>query len=134
MEDNRADVFLIREAIEMANGNIEFEVLTDGEKAIRYFEEGEQGSGRAAPALVILDINLPKRQGGEVLKSIRVGRQSAKLPVLVVTSSGSERDREEMRKLGISGYFRKPSDYADFLKLGEVVKDLLAPQSTDPRM
>jgi len=81
---------------------------------------------------MILDINLPKKHGGQVLQHMRKTRRCATALVLVVTSSDSLRDRETMAKLGANGYFRKPSDYEHFMKLGSLVKELLdhKPDST----
>ena len=125
VEDNRADVFLIREAIEAAEIKAELEVVDDGDKAIKFFEAIDLDDRRACPCLLILDINLPKRPGNEVLAHMRRTRRCPDAQVLVVTSSDSDRDREEMRNLGVKVYFRKPSDYAAFMKLGDIVKELL---------
>lgn len=125
MEDDSADVFLISEAINMANPEVELEVVNDGEKAIRFFEKIDSDDNLTCPALVILDINLPKKHGGQVLQQMRKSRRCAKALVLVVTSSDSARDRETMANLGANGYFRKPSDYDHFMKLGGLVKELL---------
>jgi len=118
-------VFLIREAIRGANLDADLHVLQDGERAIRFLEEVEHDPTASAPDLIILDINLPKRSGREVAGKMRAIPRFDHAPVVVVTSSDSERDREDMGKLGISAYFRKPSEYASFMKLGELVKGLL---------
>ena len=125
-------MFLISEAINAANPNVSLEVLNDGEKAIRFFENIDGDDNLICPALVILDINLPKKHGGQVLQHMRKTRRCASAMVLVVTSSDSMRDRETMAKLGANGYFRKPSEYEDFMKLGGLVKELLEnkPDST----
>jgi two-component system, chemotaxis family, response regulator Rcp1 len=125
VEDDSADVFLISEAIVTANPNVSLEVVNDGEKAIRYFEKIDSDDSLICPALVILDINLPKKHGGQVLQHMRKTRRCSTAMVLVVTSSDSARDRETMAKLGANGYFRKPSDYEHFMKLGNLVKELL---------
>ncbi len=125
MEDDSADVFLISEAINTANANVELEVVNDGDKAIRFFEKIDSDDNLVCPVLVILDINLPKKHGGQVLQQMRKSRRCASALVLVVTSSDSARDRETMAKLGANGYFRKPSDYEHFMKLGGLVKELL---------
>jgi DNA-binding response OmpR family regulator len=125
VEDDGADVFLISEAIRIANSNVELEVVNDGDKAIRFFEKIDNDASLACPDLVILDINLPKKHGGQVLQQMRKTRRCAGAPVLVVTSSDSARDRENMANLGANGYFRKPSDYDHFMKLGGLVKELL---------
>jgi DNA-binding response OmpR family regulator len=131
VEDNRADVFLIRESIEIAQVNAALHVVQDGDKAIKFFEQSDRDPSAPCPDLVILDINLPKKPGREVLHQMRQSRRCAGALVLVVTSSDSERDRDEMGKLGAKEYFRKPSEYADFMKLGQVVKGLL--EGTPPR-
>ena len=129
VEDDSADVFLISEAINLVNSGVELQVVNDGDKAIRLFDSIDRDQSLACPALVILDINLPKKHGGQVLQQMRKTRRCADALVLVVTSSDSARDRETMAKLGANGYFRKPSDYEHFMKLGGLVKDLLDDRS-----
>lgn len=125
VEDNRGDVFLIRESIQAASLEAPLHVVHDGAKAIEFIEETERNPSAPCPAVVILDINLPKKTGRDVLARLRVSRRCADVPVLVVTSSDSERDREDMARLGVSGYFRKSSEYDDFMKLGVLVKSML---------
>ena len=126
VEDNQADVFLIRESIESIHLEVDFQVLRDGEQAVRLFDQIAGGLSSVCPDVVILDLNLPKIPGRDVLHHIRQSRPCAHTIVIVVTSSNSERDRDEMAQLGVSAYFRKPSDYAEFMKLGGLVKNLLA--------
>ena len=118
-------MFLIRESIAVARIDAALHVVPDGERAIRFFEEADSDPQAPCPEVVILDINLPKRQGREVLELLRRSSRCSQALVLVVTSSGSEQDREAMRNLGASTYFRKPSQYEDFMKLGQVLKALL---------
>jgi DNA-binding NarL/FixJ family response regulator len=82
---------------------------------------------------VILDINLPKKPGREVLQQMRQSPRCADAAVLVVTSSDSEKDRDEMGKFVVKGYFRKPSDYDRFMKLGGLVKELLEARTAPPQ-
>ncbi len=119
IEDSKADVFLIREALETAGVRAAIDVVHDGQAAVRFLEE------QAQPALVLLDLNLPKYSGREVLRHIRSNARTKDVAVLVVTSSALSQDREELTDLGFDGYFQKPSDYASFLKLGPLVKGLL---------
>ena len=100
-------------------------VVTDGEQAIRVLDEAEGDYSIPCPALVILDINLPKRHGGEVLEHVRQSSRCGQAPVIAVSTSDSLRDREHMKELGANAYFRKPSSYNDFMKLGDMVKELL---------
>jgi CheY-like chemotaxis protein len=124
VEDNRADVFLIREAITAAGIEAEIHIVGDGEKAIGFLRGAERGVS-PQPDLVILDINLPRRPGREVVEYLRGNQCSARTRVLIVTSSDSERDREEMARLGVDEYFCKPSEYEGFLQLGRLARTLL---------
>jgi CheY-like chemotaxis protein len=124
VEDNSADVYLIRTALESAGIRARVHLARDGEQAMRYFDQLDGSAERPCPALVILDINLPKRHGGEVLQYMK-GHKCAGSLVLVVSTSDSARDREEMARLGATGYFHKPSEYGEFMKLGGLVRELL---------
>jgi chemotaxis family two-component system response regulator Rcp1 len=132
VEDNRADLFLIRAALGAAKVNADIHVAEDGEKALRFLDAGQNDDSAPCPALVILDINLPRKKGGDILRHMRQMSRCADALVLAVTSSDSVRDREEMDRLGTNGYFRKPSDYVEFMKLGYVVKALLSRDETPP--
>jgi len=125
VDDNMADVHLLREALEAAGIPADLQVFSDGEKAIEYVDEIENDSA-PCPALVILDLNLPRRTGAEVLEHLRRSQRCHAARVLIVTSSDSEKDRAKTASLGANGYFRKPSSYDAFLKVGDVVKKMLA--------
>jgi chemotaxis family two-component system response regulator Rcp1 len=132
VEDNRADLFLIRDALAGAVVDADVHVAEDGEKALRFLDAAQSDESAPCPALVILDINLPRKKGGDILRHMRQLRRCADTLVLVVTSSDSVRDREEMDRLGTNGYFRKPSEYAEFMKLGHVAKALLSREEATP--
>ena len=119
-------MFLIQEAIEATRLPLTFHVVKDGEQAMRFFERADNDSTMPCPALVILDINLPKRQGGEVLEYMRQSRRCASAPVIAISTSESVRDRERMASLGANCYFRKPSEYDEYMKLGGIAESLLA--------
>ena len=125
IEDNVSDIFLMREAVEINVPDAELHVVHDGEHAIRFFDAADRDEAAPCPALVILDINLPKKHGAQVLRHMRGTRRCSNALVLVATSSDSQQDRAEMAKLGANRYFRKPPDYDAFLKLGEIVKAML---------
>jgi two-component system, chemotaxis family, response regulator Rcp1 len=125
VDDNESDVFLIQEAMNSTRLPLTLHIAKDGEEAVRFFDWADSYSDVPCPALVILDINLPKKQGDDVLKHMRQSRKCADALVLVVSSSDSAKDREQMTSLGANGYFRKPSQYDDFMKLGDIVKGLL---------
>jgi chemotaxis family two-component system response regulator Rcp1 len=125
VEDNESDVFLIEQAVETSKLAITAHVVHDGEQAVQFFDKLDTDPSLPCPALVLLDINLPKKEGGYVLKHMRQSRRCAAALVVVVSSSDSPRDRQQMENLGADAYFRKPSEYDAFMKLGEVVKTLL---------
>jgi DNA-binding response OmpR family regulator len=125
VEDSKADLFLIREAIAAAEVDAELHVVQDGQQAIELFERVDAGAEPHCPDLVLIDLNLPKKNGTEVLRSLRKSGACQNALVLIVTSSDSSNDREAVKSLGLSSYFRKPSSYAEFLKLGPIVRDLL---------
>lgn len=126
VEDNGADVFLLREAIEAAGVSADLRIISDGERAIDFIDQTETAGGADCPSLVILDLNLPKKTGSQVLEHLRRSPTFRRARVLVVTSSDSEHDRARAAELGADGYFRKPSAYEAFLRLGEVVRDMLS--------
>lgn len=126
VEDSKADFFLIREAIATAGVNATLHVVTDGEQALQFLRSAEDG-GECCPDLILLDLNIPRKDGTEVLRQLRSNAAFREARVLVVTSSDSVRDRESVNALGVSGYFRKPSVFTEFMKLGSLVKSLLSP-------
>jgi CheY-like chemotaxis protein len=125
VEDDDSDLFLIQEALGCTRLPLTIQAVKDGEQAIRFFDMVDADPALSCPALVILDINLPKRQGGDVLENMRQSRRCASAPVIVVSTSESPRDRQRMASLGANRYFRKPSDYEEFMKLGDIARTLL---------
>jgi chemotaxis family two-component system response regulator Rcp1 len=132
IEDNKADAALIRKALMRAGIDTELHELDDGEKAIRFFDGADADPNTPCPDLILLDINMPRYKGDEILRHLRASPRCGKSLVLVVTSSDSEKDRREMDDLGANGYFRKPSEFAEFMKLGQVARELLRNNPSDP--
>jgi two-component system, chemotaxis family, response regulator Rcp1 len=125
VEDNVADIHLVREAIRAAGLHAHIHIIQDGEQATRFFDEADLDSSKPCPDVVILDINLPKKRGGDVLQHIRRSRRGYAVPVIVVSTSDSAKDREDVMNRGANRYFRKPSEYDEFLKLGAVIRAVL---------
>jgi CheY-like chemotaxis protein len=123
-EDNRADVYLVRSSLKKHGIAHRLIVVEDGEDAIRLIEGVD--SGILAVGLILLDLNLPKRSGREILQRLRDSHSGTDIPVIVITSSDSQTDRVEMTSLGAQAYFRKPSRLEEFLQLGELVKQVVA--------
>jgi CheY-like chemotaxis protein len=126
VEDNDADIFVIREVLSRCGIEFSLRVARDGEEALSFFKE--IAAGNNCPGLLLLDLNVPKVPGVEVLRRLRGGSGCHRTPVVVVTSSDSETDRRAVASLGVDAYFRKPSDLTAYLSLANVIrKVLLAP-------
>ncbi|HEX7362735.1 MAG TPA: response regulator [Bryobacteraceae bacterium] len=125
VEDNAADIYLFRQTLERAELNFELTVIQDGDDALAFAtSDGKYCAGRA-PDLVVLDLNLPRVGGCELLEILRRNADMANLAVAVMTSSAASRDYERCTELGVVGYLTKPLELEDFLRMGEVVKQLL---------
>ena len=103
--------------------------MTDGEEATDLFDEADRNEAVGCPELVILDINLPKKRGFEVLAHLRRSRRCNHVPVIIVSTSGAAKDRDTMMRGGANAYFRKPSEFDEFLKLGDLVMEWLSKET-----
>ena len=124
-EDNPADVYLLREALSLEGKHVELTVVTDGEQALKYVERKGEFEKAGTPDLVVLDLNLPKSDGSDVLRCIRGTASYAGIPVVVLTSSDSPRDRKTIESLGADCFITKPSDLDEFLSLGRTLMGFL---------
>jgi chemotaxis family two-component system response regulator Rcp1 len=124
VEDNPGDVLLIRECLEEHQVACELFVASDGEKAMDYID-GFEKEGGTLPALVILDLNLPRRSGREVLQRMRENPVWSNIPAVILSSSGELKDQQETASLGASKYIRKPSNLDAFIAIGGVLKCML---------
>jgi CheY-like chemotaxis protein len=125
IEDNSADVFLVRRALREHSLEHSLTVARDGEQASRVVGELETDLSKPTPDVILLDLNLPRLDGHELLQRIRGSSRIGEVPVVVVTSSDSPRDRSVAAEYGATSYFRKPSDLDEFMKLGALVKSVL---------
>lgn len=124
MEDNPGDVGLVREALEEHSVRCELFVLTDGERAIEFIDEIDEEKF-PCPDLVLIDLNLPKRPGKEVLQRLKASQKCSHVPAVVLTSSDNQRDKDEVARFAPVRYIRKPTRLADFIKLGALFKEIL---------
>ncbi len=110
VEDNPSDVDLTRRALVRSHIANELVVAEDGKIAVDYLN-----SAAELPALVLLDLNLPKVPGLEVLRRIRSTAATRRLPVVILTSSDEQVDRARGYDLGVNSYIRKPVDFQQFV-------------------
>jgi two-component system response regulator len=121
VEDNPDDVELTLRAFKKNNIANEIVVARDGAEAVNLLHGAEGAALPPPPAVVLLDLKLPKLDGLEVLRRIRGNERTALLPVVILTSSREERDLVSGYSLGANSYVRKPVDFGQFL---EAVKQL----------
>lgn len=124
-EDNAADVYLIREALREHGVDCGLRVAGDGQQVLRILSGAEAHPDAVSPALIILDLNLPRHDGIEILHRLQQTPELRHVPVVVLTSSDSPRDRLAANELGVTRFLRKPSNLEEFLNLGAVFKELL---------
>jgi len=124
-EDNPADVYLIREALRENGVECELRVADDGQQVMRILSGADSDPSVARPSLIILDLNLPRHDGIEILQYLHERVTLRHIPVVVFTSSDSPRDRLAATQLGVARFLRKPSNLEQFLGLGAVFKELM---------
>jgi two-component system, chemotaxis family, response regulator Rcp1 len=124
-EDNPADVYLIQEALRRYEFTYHLEIADNGEDMLKMIAKVDQDPSESCPDLFMIDLNLPRRPGDEILGRIRQSSRCAHVPAIVITSSDSPQDRARARELGASFYFRKPADLEKFMAIGGIVRDFL---------
>jgi CheY-like chemotaxis protein len=121
IEDNRLDAFVIRKVIDSLGLSLRLEEFEDGQAALDSIQAIEDGRRQNCPHLILLDLNLPKRSGIELLRSVRSSTRCKEIPAIIVTSSNSELDRDAVRELGVDDYFLKPMDLPAYAELAEII-------------
>jgi len=119
VEDNPSDIGLTRRALEKSHVANDLVVVEDGQEALDYLFGASQAAGPQVtelPALILLDLKLPKVDGLEVLRRIRSDRNLYRLPVVVLTTSTEEPDIIQSYHLGANSYIRKPVDFTQFVE------------------
>jgi len=125
VEDNAADVYLFRKALEEADVNFELTVIADGAEALEFVRREAKFAERPIPHLALVDLNLPKHDGIELLEAIRQNQDFSDVAVVVISSSASPRERAQVERHRIERFIRKPPALEDFLKIGQIVKEIL---------
>ena len=114
VEDNPDDEMLTRRALKKNNILNDIVVARDGAEALEFLYGGGMEKAGSLPEIVLLDLNLPKVNGLEILHKIRQEQKTQLLPVIILTTSDEDRDRIESYKLGANSYIRKPVDFDQF--------------------
>jgi CheY-like chemotaxis protein len=114
IEDNEGDIFLIKEALRETNFQGDIIEIKDGEAAIAFFSVKKANQEPISISLVLLDVNLPKKNGHEVLKFIKSADYLKHIPVVMLTTSSSKSDIKKAYDNYVNSYVTKPSDTEDY--------------------
>jgi len=121
IEDNPGDVRLTREALKEAHIAVNLHVANDGLEAMKMLRQEAPYSGQPMPDLVLLDLNMPKMDGREVLRLIKTDEKLKHIPVVILTTSGAEKDIAQAYGLHANCYITKPVELDQFM---EIVKSI----------
>ena len=124
VEDNPQDIFLVKTVLEEYKIPHALHVIEDGQDAIDFVETMGKHEDASCPDLILLDINLPKVSGWEVLSCFRRHPECALTPVIVL-SSVAHREQERLAKLNVTRFFQKSAGFDGFANLGSAVREAL---------
>lgn len=123
VEDNYGDVRLTQEALREGKVSNNLSVAVDGVQALEFLRRQGEFSGAARPDLVLLDLNLPKKDGREVLAEIKADEELRRIPVVVLTTSKAEEDVLRSYNLHANCYISKPVDLDQFIRVVKSIDD-----------
>jgi CheY-like chemotaxis protein len=116
VEDSADDVFLTQEAFEDAEREVNLHVARDGEEAMAFLRREGEHSAAPRPDLILLDLNMPRKDGREVLTEIRSDPSLTELPIVVLTTSSSDEDILHAYREHVNSYIRKPVTFDKFVE------------------
>lgn len=123
VEDNPGDVQLTRIALEDSKISIHLNVVEDGVEAMAFLRKQEKYAMAAHPDIVLLDLNLPRKDGREVLAEIKEDENLKRIPVVILTTSQAEEDILEAYNLSANCYITKPVDFDQFVKIVKSIEN-----------
>jgi two-component system response regulator len=123
VEDNPADARLTREALRESKISNRLHAVGDGEQALRFLRREGEHADAPRPDLVLLDLNLPRMSGREVLEQVKEDPDLRRIPVVVLTTSEAEEDIVRSYDLHANAYVRKPVDFDQFTEVVRLIED-----------
>ena len=123
VEDNPGDVRLTQEALKDAKVLVTLNVATDGDEALKYLRRQPPYAAATRPDLILLDLNLPKRDGREVLAAIKSDDSLKRIPVVILTTSRAEEDVMRAYQLNVNCYVTKPVDFEQFTRIVQAIEE-----------
>lgn len=124
VEDNRGDILLVRQALKAYAIEADLFVAENGDEVASLLDCA--GRDLPRPTLLLLDLNLPRIEGPELLRKVREHPVCGSAPIIVMSSSDTPKDHQWTGQYDVSHYFHKPSDYDEFLKLGDLIRNLVS--------
>ena len=134
VEDNPGDVRLTQEAFKEAKMSINLDVTMDGAEAIKFLRKEAPYEDTVIPDLILLDLNLPKKDGREVLKEIKTDDKLKRIPVVVLTTSNAEQDIMKSYNLHVNCYINKPVDFEKFFDIIQKIEEFWLSTAILPTM
>ncbi len=123
IEDNPGDVRLAQEAFKESNMEVHLDVAMDGIEAINFLRKSPPYTDAVTPDFVLLDLNLPKKDGREVLSEIKADPVLRSIPVIILTTSNAEQDILNSYDLHVNCYINKPVDFDRFFEIIQKIED-----------
>jgi CheY-like chemotaxis protein len=117
VEDNPGDIRLTLEAIKECKIEIDLDVISDGDKVMSFLNKENEYQNAEKPDIIMLDLNLPKRNGIEILKEIKASAKLKRIPVIAVTTSEADHDIFKAYDTHANAYILKPVDFDDFTRV-----------------
>lgn len=123
VEDNEGDIGLVEEVFEEGRINNNLNITEDGEEAMEFLRKEGEFANSPRPDLILLDLNLPKKDGREVLEEIKEDENLRRIPVVVLTTSTAEEDILKSYDMHANSYITKPVDFDQFIKVIKSIED-----------
>ncbi len=133
VEDDQGDVLMTREAFAHHKIRNELHVATDGEQALKFLRREDEYADAPRPGLILLDLNLPRRDGRQVLAEIKADADLCTIPVVVLTTSEAEEDILRSYSLHANAYVSKPVDFERFIEVIRRIDDFFVTVVKLPR-
>ena len=130
IDDNASDILFLQRAMDDAGIETSTRVISDGAQALQYVITHGNSEEALQPDTILLDLNLGGVGGETILQAIRSSRFMADVPIAIVTSSISSKERDRIISLGVNYYIAKPTDLDEFLDIGILIRDMLGGGST----
>jgi chemotaxis family two-component system response regulator Rcp1 len=132
VEDNRGDIRLIQEALKRTATQCEVVIARDGMEAMAYLRQDGEYAGSVRPDLILLDLNLPKKDGREVLAEIKADPSLKHIPIIVLSTSRNEEDISKSYDLHVNCYISKSRNLSQLFKIVQGIEEFWLETATLP--